>query len=215
MVVIKTGLTELNDSLGGGLYAGSVGAIRYPVDMSIRPFYRALLDSADSVHMTLSRQAAIVRGDYQHLDDTNGGGAETLPTVVSPSPTAFTADSDVIASQLESAQTVLVEPVSEIERSHDLDAYKQLLNNVQYTCRNQSGVTLFAAPRLSQSSVTPHRKQLLTIADTVFNIEKIVSGREIEILLSVPRNRLGDRPEERLKVNLGGSLTIDTSRDIA
>jgi hypothetical protein len=53
------------------------------------------------------------------------------------------------------------------------------------------------------------------LSDVVFELETEREGTELVTRLAVPKVRGRDPPEDVLKLSLGASVTIDTSRDIA
>lgn len=202
-----TQLRALDRELNGGIPAGSVVMLRAPPEVATEKLLTAVLRAnTPSIHASILRPAQPVRQEYQ------AENPETSPQVVNIDTSGVFSESSDLLRQAEHTQMVAYDPIDELEQ-RGADQYYDFLRTASQVARaEQTVIMLHGHTRPSQ---TPARARTLAAVDTVFTISQEFSGQQVDYYLSVSRNRLGKRPDERLKLNIGDDVALDTSRDIA
>lgn len=204
-----TDLTALDKALGGGLTAGSIVVVRAPPHIQSEQLVQATLTAnSPSVHAVTLRPAQTLRQEYRA--DPNPSGS--APQVESVDSSSIFSDGSAVLEGADEHNILAFDPVNELEDA-GLDQYRDFLRTASQVARAEDTVIILHA--FQQDSQTAARKRTLALADTVLTIDEEISGQQVGYFLYVSRNRLGDRPDDRLKFKIKDQITVDTSRDIA
>lgn len=204
---LQTGISVLDQRLGGGIPAGSIVALCASPASSGELLLYAFTEPRETLYLTLDRPAQGVSASLRRTAVETGD------------PTVRNLDGDdrvdrAIESfrELPERSTLIVDPHTVIEnegRSRVLEFMTQLHSHVIET------KSLAVLHCLNGNNVPALRETTEHMADVVFRLTMDVTGTTVENRLAVPKFRGGRALTETLKLRLTDTIEVDTSRDIA
>ena len=234
MYRLSTGNLHLDRELGGGLEPGRIVGIRTSPgsqgELLLKSFaiangalYLSTTRTNDSLEEWLSAEngSDVKYAGIDGLMARQSGGLGDLLAGASgwdengdsePLSQPMPIDIDPIERVVANAeQSVVIDPINPLE---DLDeaVYMRFLHDLR---RRITELGQVAVLRMVETS-TPLSNRWLTldIADEVWDLSVEITSGRVEFHLSVSKSRSGYIPSRTIKLELGDSVAVDTSRDI-
>lgn len=206
---VSTGVSELDEQLGGGIAPGSLVTIRAdPASQAELFLYRAAATANDACYITTARSKRAIE---ETLD--------SQPFLVR-STTIRAADDDEPVESVSGllpeiatsgVGTIVVDKIDVLERG-GRSRYRTFLNDLQELLRQNGSVAFLYATRGYEPP--PCRDTTEYLSDVLVDLELSLSETAVT-RLAVPKNRTGSALRETLDVELTDEIVIDQSRDIA
>ncbi|GAB6878012.1 RAD55 family ATPase [Halorubrum gandharaense] len=224
---LSTGLDPLDRRIGGGLRRGSLVVVEAPPEAQSEPLVRSMGRGRPTMYATTTRSKEVVEASLAHAeptaaDDGEEGGEEDDSDEFTPDDDWQVVHVGVdeplprLAEALEiptERSAVIVDTVDAVERTADPTAYATFLNDLKESLLETDSIAVLHA--VAGESPPALRSRTLEAADVVLQLSVETDGIQVENHLAVPKLRGEEPPEERLKLELGRDVSIDTSRDIA
>jgi len=228
---ISTGNQILDRRLAGGLYTGSLLAIRTsPASQSEAILYTLMKERPTLYISTVRRQDAIER-DLERIATAEMDfevaavgkqlkmDSEMVKKITgSRSLTAgYGQQSDILdevyelLQSLDAGANVIIDPVNTLERFDDEEKYRTVLNELKERVMEVGGLGVLHC--ISHDGAPMHRETTLTIADTVWTLEHISRAQE-KYNLTVSKNRGEPVAREKLELFLDRYVQIDDTRNV-
>lgn len=235
MYRLSTGNLHLDRELGGGLEPGRIIGIRTAPgsqgELLLKSFavangamYLSTTRTNDSLEKWLSTShGSDVR--YAGIDGLmakHSGGLGDLLAGASgwdengeaePSTTTMPVDIEPIENVVENSdQSIIIDPVNPLE-DLDEDVYMRFLHDLRRRITDLDQVAILRM--VETSSTLDNRWLTLDIADEVWDLSAEINNGRVEFHLTVFKSRSGYIPSRTIKLELGDSVAVDTSRDIS
>jgi len=233
MYRLSTGNLHLDRELGGGLEPGRIIGIRMAPgsqgELLLKSFaitngamYLSTTRTNDSLEewLSTSNGSEVTYAGIDGLMARHSGGlgdllegasgwdenGEAEPTTTMP------VDIEPIENVVENAeQSIVIDPVNPLEDLEEA-VYMQFLHDLR---RRITELDQVAVLRLVEASSPMENRWLtLDIADEVWDLAVEINNGRVEFLLSVYKSRSGYIPSRTIKLELGETVAVDTSRDI-
>ncbi len=205
---LRTGVSVLDRVLDGGLPAGSLVVLKADAASQSELFLNTFCGVRDTRYLTTVRSAAAVeRGierstlasvDEVTIRSAHGEGAIEQATAG--------------LEGIPDGSTLIVDSVEPLERV-DPETYRRFLDDLSERVVDAEAMAVLHA--MKDADGLGNRVISEQLADVVFDLRTRVTGADVEHRLVVPKLRGGVPPDEPLKLKLGDSVRVDTSRDIA
>lgn len=209
-MTLSTGIREVDRTLGGGIPAGSLVVLTSPPDAQVGPLLHAGVHVRPSHYFTTIRTADAVRSELDRL--LTDPQIEQIRQVGTDGALV-----DVLGGMesLEERQDVVVSVLDPLEESTDHQSFATFLNDFEQRLQETDSIGILHC--LATGDVPHNRKLTLSTADFVWRLRCRREGSEITHELEIPKaSGLTLADDDRvLGLNLGRSVTVDTSRDIA
>lgn len=205
---ISTGLDPLDRELDGGFLPGSIVVLSTPPESQSDPLLHAAMRGRPATYVTTIRSEPVVEETLDRALGVEGNYEVTHVGVDDP----LGRVRDRIELQREGT-VVVVDVIGPIERAATDADYVAFLNALKEGLIETDSVAILHAVDADGSPAL--RRRTTEFADAVMELEVEDDGLQVENLLSIPKFRGDEPPEERIKVELGRDVDIDTSRDIA
>lgn len=209
-MTLSTGIREVDRSLGGGIPAGSLVVLTSPPDAQVGPLLHAGVHVRPTHYFTTVRTASTVESELDRL--LTDPQIEQIRHVGTDGALV-----DILAGMedLESEQDVIVSVLDPLEESADTQAFATFLNDFAGRLEDTGSIGILHC--LATENAPANRKLTLSTADFVWRLRCRREGSEITHELEIPKASGIMLPDEDrvLDLNLGRSVTVDTSRDIA
>ena len=204
---LPTGIDVLDRHLGGGIPAGSIVLFTADPASQAELLLYELTATRETLYLTTLRSESSVTDALAATESRTGS-----PTVRDVGGDAPLDAANRLIGTLPEGANLVIDVVDPIERA-GRGRYRRFLAELGTAMVNTGGVAFLHAMKGSREpacrAVTEH------VADVVWDLETRVSGTDVENHLAVPKFRGGRALSETIKLRLEGSVTIDTSRDIA
>ncbi len=204
---LPTGITLLDQRLGGGIPAGSIVALcASPASQAELLLYEFTVPR-ETLYLTLDRTELGVSDSLRRTSVDTGD-----PTVQYVAEDARVDHAIELFRELPENSTLIVDPhtvIEDKERSRFLEFMTQLRLHVIDTG------SLAVLHCLDGRTVPELRDTTEHMADVVFRLTTDAAGATVENRLAIPKFRGGRALTETLKLRLTDRVEIDTSRDIA
>lgn len=229
---LKTGIAALDRRLGGGLNTGSILAIvASPASQSEALIHQLMRERGTLYVSTLRRPEAIIHGipeegrvghdihveyageppsmDNEFLHQltgnrihslANGNGGSSVENVYN------------VVDEVADSANVILDPTNTLERSHEPDAYREMLNKLKEKMLETDGLGVLHC--ITQNESPALRETSLAIADVVWELELVSVTNGLEYQLVVPKNRGGSPILEEISLVIDPDVWIDDSRNI-
>lgn len=207
MTRLSTGVTAIDRKLDGGVEAGSIVVVLAPPDSQSEPLLYSFMQKRPTAYVTTLRTEPTVRNDLERALRTQDYSIQ-YAGIDTPIDNA-----NRVVQQVDGKANVVVDTMNPLEETGETNRYVQFLNNLKNHLSNTGSVALLHCTTLD----TPPdlREYTLTMADVVWELEVRVKGNAVENFLQVRKLRGGTVVDETIKLKLGTSVEVDTSRDIA
>jgi KaiC/GvpD/RAD55 family RecA-like ATPase len=199
---IETGIRELDRQLEGGLTRGRTVMLSGSGGTQRGTFVRQLLANREALYLAPARPVASVEA-------TEGAEGEVAVQPVSADKPID--DSVEVLNGMPAVDWIVVGTVDVLERQ-SYSRYLSFLKRLGKAAAAADSIVLLNA---LETADTEARELTKHLSDVVFELETEREGTELVTRLAVPKVRGRDPPEDVLKLSLGSSVAIDTSRDIA
>ncbi|QCC52631.1 RAD55 family ATPase [Halapricum salinum] len=209
-MTLSTGIRAVDRTLGGGIPAGSLVVLTSPPDAQVGPLLHAGVHVRPSLYFTTIRTVSAVENELDRLltdpqiDDIRHVGTDGALV-------------EILAGMeaLDEREDVIVDAFDPLEEAADRQSLVTFLND--FASRLQETESIGIIHCLDSAEISSNRKFTLSAADFVWRLRCRREGSEITHELEVPKaSGLTLADDDRvLGLNLGQSVTVDTSRDIA
>ena len=204
---LPTGISVLDDKLGGGIPAGSVVAIQAPPASQAELLLYELTAARPTLYLTTDRTQQAVQDGFDRT--TTRTGNVTIRDVPGDTPLD---NAQRLFQSLPEGYNLIIDPVDALERQ-DRNRYQNFLNGLQNHMHNTGNVAILHC--LNGREVPVLRDSTEHMADLIFDLTVTFKGDSVENRLAVPKFRGGRALAETVKLELTERVEIDTSRDIA
>jgi KaiC/GvpD/RAD55 family RecA-like ATPase len=204
---LRTGISALDRELGGGIPSGSIVALTAPPASQAELFLYELTGERGTLYLTLDRTSDAVSSSIEAAPTPTGD-----PTVRDVSGDAPLDNASRLVTALPESSNLIVDPIDVLER-RDPARYRNFLNELQNHIYNTGGIALMHC--LDGRNVPKLRDTTEHMADVILQLETVRNGDRVENRLAVPKFRGGRALSDVIKLDLTGTIEIDTSRDIA
>lgn len=209
-MTLSTGIREVDRTLGGGIPAGSMVVLTSPPDAQVDPLLHAGVHVRPSHYFTTIRTPEAVT---EELDRTlTDPQLESVRHVGTEGALV-----DILAGMesMGTQQDVIVDVFDPLEESADRQPFVTFLSD--FSKRLQETGSIGIVHCLDTKETPANRKFTLSTADFIWRLRCRREGSDITHELEIPKaNGLTLADSDRvLDLNLGRSVTVDTSRDIA
>lgn len=211
MEKLETGIDILDSRLNGGLPTGSVVAfISNPMAMS-ELFLYELAATRTTHYFTTSRSPESIEGSLESL----GEESDNINFVDVGSVDDYKAEFiNEHLNEVEPEENIIFDTFSDMTHNQK-DRYVEVLNNIYETNQENGGITYLYMVKGNDDPFTHEENKVIHVADVIFRIVFNISGEQVENRLAIPKLRGGSPPDQTIKLKIGRTVTIDTSRDIA
>ncbi|WP_299236762.1 RAD55 family ATPase [Natronomonas sp.] len=204
---LDTGIAALDRELDGGIPAGSIVSLAAAPASQAELFLYELTATRGTLYLSVDRTSDAVSKSIDESPTRTGD-----PTVRDVTGDAPLDNASKLVAALPESSNLIVDPIDILERS-DAPRYRNFLNELQNHIYNTGGLAVLHC--LDGRDVPQLRDTTQHMADVVFELETTIEGDRIENRLAVPKFRGGRALSDVIKLDLSGSIDIDTSRDIA
>ncbi len=209
---LGTGISDLDKRLNGGLPPGSIITCTVDSRLQSELFLHRLIAEHDSAYISTIGNEESIKSEFSK-SDIEIDISDVAIGYASPDATLQNVKSNM--EQMNQKELIVVNSVNDLE---DIDpsnrgSYQDLLNWMQNLNRWTNCVVLFN--RYDTDGSGEFEYVTNSISDMLIEIEEHLDGDKIVNYMHIPKHRGGRTLNERLKVNLRGKVSIDTSRDIA
>lgn len=203
---VTTGIDILDRKLGGGVPRGAVVALSARSASQAELLLYEFAGTHRTVYLSTVRTEASLSAVLRaHLSDPDGIEVRRLGDA---SPIE---DAQAALADLEGDATVVVDPVDVLEAG-DGEDYRQFLTDLKRWVVDSGAVAVLHC--LDDDPTPAQRRTTAHVADLVFEVETAVEGDSIVNRLTVPKFRSGQPVQNVVKLDLGGEVGVDTSRNI-
>jgi KaiC/GvpD/RAD55 family RecA-like ATPase len=209
-MTLSTGVRAIDRTFDGGLPSGSLIALTSPPEAQAGPLVNAGVHVRPSLYFTTVRTEAAVRDELDRLleeprlqEVRNVGVDGALSEILNGLAT------------IEHESDVIVDVLDPLEASVDQSSYVGFLN--EFTDRLQATDSLGIVRCLEDGDPPRNRKLTLASADFVWQLrcQRQRDGLSYELQIPKASGIALDDDERRMDLNLGRTVSIDNSRDIA
>lgn len=204
---LSTGIDVLDRKLDGGLPSGSLVALSAPPASQAELLLYEFSSARQTLYLTTDRDEVAVRAGFERAP----GRTETPDVRRVPSDTPLD-QCQRLFRRLPEKSNLVVDPIDLLETQSE-SRYRNFLNDLQNHLHNTGSVAVLHC--LDGRSVPDARDLTEHVSDVVFQLHTEYSSDSVETRLAVPKFRGGRALGETIKLELGESVSIDTSRDIA
>lgn len=214
---LPTGIDSLDRLLDGGIPSGSMVKLAAPPTSQVEMLIHEMVSARRTVYLTTMRPADTVRKSLELAGVPTGGvavkefGPATATQAEAEAESLLQDALDVIA-EIPPKTNVVVDPVDVFEWAETGD-YVAFLNEFAAVLARTNGVGVLHC--LDGRAVSDNRDVTDYVADVVFQLSTDVTDDGIDTRLSVPKFRGRSAPQETVKLDLSGGITVDLSRNIA
>lgn len=208
---LETGVPALDDQLGGGIPPGAIVTLSSDPRTQSEMFIHKLASKTDTLYISTIGNEQTVKAEF----------AKSTVTDTEPSVVDVSVDSPVqeIRKHIEKApeqSLIIINSVNELENASitKRGAYQKLINHIQNL--NLHTGTIVILHRFARGEgVNEHEMVTNSISDIIIELDQEVTGEDITDYLHMPKCRGGIALDQRLQLDIGANITVDTSRDIA
>lgn len=206
---LSTGVDPLDRHLDGGIYPGTTIALSAPPNSQSEPLLHATMRQRPTIYVSTRRDEEAVRHNLQRAFDSNQA-EYTVKYAGLTSPLEEVRDAIELPRD---NMAVIIDTANPLEEVGDTDRYVRFLNELKTTLIDTNSIAILHCS--STDNPPPARELTQTFADVVWDLTVSVDGTDLENYLSVPKFRGSEIVDETIKLELGESVSVDTSRDIA
>lgn len=224
---IDTGLDALDTELDGGLSQGTVatiitqsdsqGEVMFDKFTNLYPtLYITLEQSPVVLNRRISQRSSTTLDEQDHINVSDLSTIKYEKSIIDEVDKTISNFKEVIESSDVDMYTIIIDPVDKIERMGDehieklFDVLHRHIYGENMDTVNPCVIYLHALDNNDSSTrdVTQH------LSDTTMRLFRQRNGVKMEYFLFVLKNRFGKSLDSGLKVNVGNSINVDTSRNI-
>lgn len=207
---LGTGIEILDQRLDGGLPPGSVVSVVADPKSTAELFLYDLATTRKTHYFTTLRSPESVRRNFDVL--------ETEPH-----------DLEIIdlSGQLQGAATKISEHLKDVGPDENIiidtfsdlavqtDRFESMLDELYRTSHENGNLTYLYMLESADDPLTFEERKVPYLSDVVMKMKQDISGEKVENRLAITKLRGETPPPKTIKLNIGTSVKIDTSRDIA
>lgn len=215
---LSTGIDVLDEDLLRGVPEGStIAIIGDPVGMgSLIPAYLPLT-GRDTQYISTTQTVDGVKRRLRQLrdypDEEDGGLPDTLSIEDTISGTDSTEDElQKYMNRIDEGDNIIVDTMSSVR---DSDEFGKLARSLQTQVRRKGGLGYMYFAVEDQDELSRKEREVIHQLDGVWRVEQGLTGDTIETRLFITKQNGCELPESIIKLNVGPTLTVDTTRDIA
>lgn len=202
---LSTGVSLLDDALGGGVPPGSLVALSAVPRAQSEPLLYAVADANPTRYLSTLRPAAEVRDAFAAAGhDTSGVEIQGVDG------DSVLADPETYLGGLEANSVVVVDPTTELEQG-DRERYREFLDTCKRALRVTDSVGVFHCHENTPSVL--RRDMTLARADLVWDVRVDATTGSVRTGMAVTKFR-GGSPSGTLDLSFGdGGVTAEMRRD--
>jgi hypothetical protein len=200
--MVSTGIQTLDRQLGGGIPQGSTVLFTAPPASQSELVLARLAKTNTTLYLTTGRPEASVRTTVEQ-----GRATGSTVSIAEVREEPLERASAILRSD-DLPELVIVDRVGDLEDCGE-EAFQDLL--WMLAGREETAVVFYGLSGAAASQ----RDQTTYVADMVLNLELASGDEKLENRLYVPKFRGGSALDEPVKLELGGRVFVDTSREIA
>lgn len=210
---MSTGVSVVDDRLGGGFPAGSLVALVAPPETQSELLLYQLTAQRQTLYLSTLRSEEGVKEAFDRSSIDVGN-----PMVAYAEPdTAFDEIGDVVG-RAGTRMNLIVDAANTLER-RDPAAYQSFINKLHTYVRRTGSIAMLHCHDTDAIETDPAaargREITLGISDAVLELRRTVAGNDVETALVVSKFRGGSALTEPIKLELTDDVRVDTSRDLA
>lgn len=210
---MSTGVSVVDDRLGGGLPAGSLVALVAPPQTQSELLLYQLTAQRQTLYLSTLRSEAGVK---EAFDRSNIDVGNPMVAYAEPD-TGFDEIGDVVG-RAGTRMNLIVDAANALER-RDSAAYQSFINKLHTYVRRTGSIAMLHCHATDAIETDPDaargREITLGISDAVLELRRSVSGSDVETSLVVSKFRGGSALTDPIKLELTDDVRVDTSRDLA
>lgn len=206
---LRTNIQVLDDHLGGGIPPGAIVTLSSDPRTQSELLLHKLVSGSDTVYISTVGNEDTVEAEFQKSNLVS-----EPPDIRYVDPSSPLQSIRKHIEKLGGGQLVIVNYVNVIESGEmtSRGEYQEFVNWVQNMNRHTGNIVLFHRHRNNDPDYTHITN---SISDIIFEIDEAVAGEEVTNYLHMPKCRGGSALDERLELEIGQDISVDTSRDIA
>lgn len=214
---LPTGIDSLDRLLDGGIPSGSLVKLAAPPNSQAEMLIHEMVTARRTIYLTTMRPAPTVRDSLQRAGVATEGvavkefGPASSTKAAGESPSMFQ-EAVALIDEIPEGTNVVVDPVDVFEWA-GTDDYLDFLNEFSAVLTRTNSIGVLHC--LDGQAVPDHRDVTDYVADIAFQLSAEVTDDGIDTRLSVPKFRGRSAPQETVKLDLSGGITVDLSRNIA
>ncbi|MGM0398026.1 MAG: RAD55 family ATPase [Halobacteriota archaeon] len=214
---LPTGIDSLDRLLDGGIPRGSLVKLAAPPNSQAEMLIHEMVAARPTVYLTTMRPAPTVRDSLERAGVPPDGvavkefGPASSAQSAAGTPSMFR-EAMALIDDIPPETTVVVDPVDVFEWAAT-DDYLAFLNEFSGVLTRTNSIGVLHC--LDGQAVPDHRDVTDYVADIAFQLSADVTDDGIDTRLSVPKFRGRSAPQETVKLDLSGGITVDLSRNIA
>ena len=207
---LGTGIHVLDQRLDGGLPPGSVVSIVADPKSTAELFLYDLATTRKTHYFTTMRSPESVRASLDILD------TEPADLEIVDLSGRLAGATDVVMDHLENVEpdeNIVVDTFSDL--AVRTDRFEELLDALYETSHANGNITYLYMLESADAALSYDERKVPYLSDVVMKMRQDVSGEKVENRLAITKLRGETPPPKTIKLNIGTSVEIDTSRDIA
>lgn len=214
---LPTGIDSLDRLLDGGIPSGSLVKLAAPPNSQAEMLLQEMVTARRTVYLTTLRPASTVEDSLEVAGvPTTGVAVRELGRASAADgkadPQAMMEDALDLIGDIPPETNVVVDPVDVFEWA-GTDDYLAFLNQFATVLSRTDSIGVVHC--LDGHDIPDHRDVTDYVSDIAFHLSTEVSDDGIDTRLSVPKFRGRSAPQETVKLDLNGGITVDLSRNIA
>lgn len=211
----KTGITTLDNTLPGGIPRAALVLVNTDPESQGEKFVHNMIDGHKCTYITTIGNEEAIEASLKK----SGVETENI-SIESVSYGSIETEVLDIISHISEERIIVIDSINTLEDESYVNkaAYRNLLNKVQNLIRRTGGCVIFRRMYTAGDTKGGFSYMTESMVDYIFSIEQVFDGDDINEILTVPKARAtakGEQFDTRVKINIGNTITIDTSRDIA
>lgn len=209
-MTLSTGISAVDRTFGGGIPAGSLVVLTSPPEAQVGPLLNAGVHVRPTLYFTTIRTESAIENELGRLTDD-----PQLKSIQHVGVDGALLDILAGMQTLGEGEDVIVDVLDPLEEAAEQSEYVTFLND--FADRLQATGSIGILHCMETEENPSNRKLTLAAADFVWELHCQHEGSKLSYELRIPKaSGLQLSDEDRvMDLNLGRSVSIDTSRDIA
>lgn len=200
---LSTGISLLDDELGGGVHEGSLVTFEAQPKSQSHLLINHFIEPYPTKYITTQRTPESIKEGFEraNISDSNIEIAQVeKENIVS--------EVIDILENLEEKEILIIDRVDEFEHT---DGHLEILRKIQTKMLETGGICYL----YRSSTLDGQSERTKNMSDFIFSLETFIDGTDIINHLAVNKSRGTVSVDEVIKLNLRDEVRVDTSRDIA
>lgn len=210
MSKLSTGIEILDTRLDGGFPEGSVVTLIADPVSTAELFLYDLAETRHTHYFSTTRSAETVEATLEQI----GRDPSQLEIV-----DIYSADGNEAEiamnhlDQVDVEENVIFDTFSDF--THHYGRHEEVIDKLYEVSHWNGGLTYLYMIKADDASTTYSESKVPYLSDIVLKMISNIEGEQVENRLAITKLRGETPPQKTIKLNIGTSIEIDTSRDIA